>query len=122
MRWPTLILPNARHVPVQRGVAAAVVEDHRAAVAALPADELHARIARGHDRRAGAGGVVHALVHAHACRAPDAGARRSSKLRRAYGIGMRMKLFFSARPSRGEVFGLAVAHDSGSRCAPCRDW
>src|SRR5690606_18968464 len=58
-------LAEARHVRVQRGVALAVVEDHHVAVATLLADELHPGVAGGHDRGAGAGGVVHALVHAH---------------------------------------------------------
>src|SRR5690606_9205518 len=62
---PGLVLAEARHVRVQRGVTAAVVEYHGAAVAALPAGELHARVAGGHDRRAGAGGVVDARVHPH---------------------------------------------------------
>src|SRR5690606_1267975 len=55
-----------RHVAVRRGVAAAVVDDPRAAVAVLPAGEAHLAVTRGHDRRAGAGGVVHALVRTHA--------------------------------------------------------
>ena len=59
-------IAETRHVAVQRGVAAAVVQHHRAAIAALPPDRLHARIAGRLDGRAGAGGVVHALVHAHA--------------------------------------------------------
>src|SRR5690606_14888154 len=58
-------LAETRHVRVQRGVALAVVEDHDVAIAALLADELHLGVAGGHDRSAGGGGVVDALVHAH---------------------------------------------------------
>src|SRR5690606_24765554 len=56
---------KARHVRVQRGVALAVVEDDRVAIAALAAAELHPGVAGGHDRGAGACGVVNAVVHAH---------------------------------------------------------
>src|SRR5690606_31140178 len=62
---PLADVAEAGHVRVERGVAAAVVEDHGVAVAATPALELHAGVAGGHDRRAGARGVIHALVLAH---------------------------------------------------------
>src|SRR5690606_7007729 len=55
-------LGEARHVRVQRAVAAAVVEHHGAPVAALPADEGDPRVAGGHDRGAVWRGEVHALV------------------------------------------------------------
>ena len=103
-----LDLAEARHVAVQRGVAAAVVEDHRAAVTALPADELHARVAGGHDRRAGARGVVHALVHAHAAQhrvAARAEGRGQARIRDRHADEALLQ-----RPAvGGEVLGLAVA-------------
>src|SRR5690606_26507849 len=61
-----LVLAEARHVRIEGGVALAVVEHHGAAIAALPADERHARVAGGHDRGAVASAVVHALVGAGA--------------------------------------------------------
>src|SRR3546814_14311753 len=64
-----LDLAEARQVPVPGRVTAAVVEDHRAAVAALPADEGPARIAGSHPRRAGGRGEI-----------PARGARKSGVL------------------------------------------
>ena len=103
-----LQLAEARHVRVQGGVAAAVVQDHHVAVAALGADELHPGVAGGHDRGAGAGGVVHALVHAHAAqhRMPArAELRRQPCVRDRHADEALLQ-----RPAvGGEVLGLAVA-------------
>ena len=101
-------IAEARHVAVEGGVAAAVVQDHRAAVAAVPADQLHAGIAGRLDGRAGGRGVVHALVHAGRAqhRMPA-----TAEARRQTGVGNRhADEAFLQRPTVcGEVFGFAVA-------------
>jgi hypothetical protein len=85
-----------------------MVEHHGAPVAALPAGELHARVAGGHDRGAGAGGVVHARVHPHLAqhRVPArAVARTQPRVRDRHAD----EALLQRAPVQVEVLGLAVA-------------
>src|SRR3546814_15710859 len=103
------LLAEARQVPVQGRVTAAVVEDHRAAVAALPADEGHARIAGSHHRRAGGRGEIHALVGAGA--AQDRVLARAGEARTDPRVLHRHadEGLLQRRAVGAEVFGLAAA-------------
>src|SRR5690606_27505335 len=121
---------GARHVRVQRGVALAVVEHDRVAIAALPAGRHHARIAGGHDRGAAARGVVHALVHARGAEhrvATVAEARAQTRVldrtadeallqRPAFG-GEVLALAVALEAHRGERLALGGEHRRGHRAA-----
>ena len=102
------VLAKARHVRIQRGVAATVIQDHRVAIAALHPGKLHPGIAGGHDRGAGAGGVVHALVHAHA--AQYRMTARAEIGAQAGKLDWRADEALLQRPAVGvKVLGLAIA-------------
>src|SRR3546814_8827989 len=60
-----MVFAEPGHVTVQRGVATAMVENHRAAVTALPTGEGDTPVTRCPDRRTGAGGVIDALMGTH---------------------------------------------------------
>src|SRR3546814_9802014 len=60
-----MVIAEPGHVTVQHGVATAMVENHRAAVTALPTGEGDTPVTRCPDRRTGAGGVIDALMGTH---------------------------------------------------------
>src|SRR5690606_26712967 len=109
---------GARHVRIQRGVPLAVVEHDGVAIATMPARRHHARVTGGHDRRAAARGVVHALVHARGAQyrvAAVAEARAQPRvLDRAADETLLQRPAFG-----GEVLALAVALEAhrGERLA-----
>ena len=102
---------KARHVAIERALAAAMVEDDDIAVSAFLANELHLRITCRLDRRAGTGSVIHTLVHAEGAQNRVIAATKAGGQARIRN-GHADKRAFERTPIGSEVFGFAVAHEA----------